>query len=57
MHDGGEVVFLVAGVSSPAAVAAGVVHTPGTTRGVALGQDGRDPLPLILEELRRPIIL
>ena len=57
MHDGGEVVFLVTGVSSPAAVAAGVVHTPGPTRGVALGQDGRDPLPLILEELRRPIIL
>ena len=57
MHDGGEVVGLVAGVSQPAAVAAGVVLAPGQATGVTPGQDGGDPLILVLEELRRHLIL
>ena len=57
MHDGGEVVGLVAGVSQPAAVAAGVVLALGQTAGVTPGQDGGDSLPLVPEELRRRLIL
>ena len=57
MHDGGEVVKLVAGIRQPATVAAGVVLALRQSTGVTLGQDGRDPLPLILEELRGHLIL
>ena len=57
MHDGGEVVGLVAGISQPATVAAGVVLALRQSTGVTLGQDGCDPLPLILEELRGHLIL
>ena len=57
MHDGGEVVGLIAGVSEPATEAAGVVLALRQSTGVTLGQDGCDPLPLILEELRSHLIL